>query len=1129
MRVHTGIQTLLVMLLLSALIFFPASGFAEASDGDSGTGPPELGEQQALTEWQVRGGYENDEVFVTSEGYDLDEYLFYGDGPLEFDIEIDRVYNVIGADWDEIIKDARLVLKVWDVDEDGACNGDPLQPERDYVYINGHLCEASGSGHYLTGANNTWSVWTFDIPVEWFEDGWIKTGTYRTTQPPLPGVNHIRIDIDTVTHSCWAVECDWGMFEIVGTRPSLLVHGMRSDWTTWTDMAPYIDGWLFDFAQLGGKSTIAENAGKLGDYFDQMLTRFGVDHGNIIAHSKGGLDSRQFISGDQRVDNLITIGTPNRGTEYADHGTSVHEELAWILCGSAVWDLRTSFVEVFNGLYVKNPAVTYHSIGGDRYSAQETTCGVPLCSHQIFQVRNDRLVPVDRVLLPWQSSVNDMESREHSELIHEGGGYLYNTYIRGWLNAPSRFHRVRAPGSRLAMNEPVRSANAEGNRSAEQLTRFIDVPLTGAQADSTLLIDLCDEARFYAVGDNELSFSIRTPGGTLINPSYASSHGDVDYSAEDTGLFGHWYTYTVDDPQSGSWHILLSAADTTRASAGASLDSDLVVEASVDFVSQEVGEPVTVSATVMDGGSPVSTAVAVAVFSRADGHEESFLMSYVGDGAYDASCTTEEPGEYGVVVKVTGTSRTAFSRQAVERVTVYPTGASVSSVGNGYGQDTNANGLYDSVCFPLDIAVTRPESLRVWGLLKTASGLLAGCASAEAYCGAEGHYQVVLCFDGETICGLGEDGPYELYGLLVSELNGSGMVIEASELTGTTPAYDCDDFERSAIVFTDQNSEATEDSDYDGLYDSLILQIGVDLVEARTYQWNGRLDDRYGNQIAWATGSGSLQADASSVTLEFDGLDICAGGVDGPYYLRDLYVFSTAGYQYDGVAPDAYETLPYAFAEFEHGQTDLALLQHSLGGSSQEPYVGEMLTLRATVVNVGDDCTDELLVRFSAADAGRSQTVGEVRIHSLAFGESYTAEVPSFAPRIPGEWNVQVEVDPDDAVTEADEYNNTGEIRLTVVDRTQTEEVMVDGVVKPGDTQCRILLDLDRGGTARILIYDLRGRKIKTVVDDSLPEGKSTLSWDLTDDEGESVTSGTYVCFIEAGGQTVTRKVAVLR
>lgn len=67
--------------------------------------------------------------------------------------------------------------------------------------------------------------------------------------------------------------------------------------------------------------SIEENARIIGEKIEEILAERGCEKVNIIAHSKGGLDSRYLITvlgkGD-RVASLTTISTPHRGSQLID-------------------------------------------------------------------------------------------------------------------------------------------------------------------------------------------------------------------------------------------------------------------------------------------------------------------------------------------------------------------------------------------------------------------------------------------------------------------------------------------------------------------------------------------------------------------------------------------------------------------------------------------------------------------------------------------------------------------------------------------------------------------------------------------------------------------------------------------
>ena len=70
---------------------------------------------------------------------------------------------------------------------------------------------------------------------------------------------------------------------------------------------------------------------------------------------------------------------------------------------------------------------------------------------------------------------------------------------------------------------------------------------------------------------------------------------------------------------------------------------------------------------------------------------------------------------------------------------------------------------------------------------------------------------------------------------------------------------------------------------------------------------------------------------------------------------------------------------------------------------------------------------------------------------------------------------------------------------------------------------------LPRAGHARLEVYDVAGRRVRTLVDGQVDAGWLAVRWDGRSDRGERVASGVYFCRLEAGGSSVSRKVVVLK
>jgi flagellar hook assembly protein FlgD len=64
---------------------------------------------------------------------------------------------------------------------------------------------------------------------------------------------------------------------------------------------------------------------------------------------------------------------------------------------------------------------------------------------------------------------------------------------------------------------------------------------------------------------------------------------------------------------------------------------------------------------------------------------------------------------------------------------------------------------------------------------------------------------------------------------------------------------------------------------------------------------------------------------------------------------------------------------------------------------------------------------------------------------------------------------------------------------------------------------------------AEIVVYDVRGRRVRTLVNKFVPAGYHEAVWDGRDDFGNRVASGVYLYQLRAGGVAETRKMVLLK
>ncbi len=105
--------------------------------------------------------------------------------------------------------------------------------------------------------------------------------------------------------------------------PIVLVHGMMvkdfSFYPAFRHIADFLreQGLTVYVTNQDGVGTVAGNAQQLKEEILQILTKENCDKVNLIAHSKGGLDSRCMISHldmEKHVASLTTLSTPHHGS-----------------------------------------------------------------------------------------------------------------------------------------------------------------------------------------------------------------------------------------------------------------------------------------------------------------------------------------------------------------------------------------------------------------------------------------------------------------------------------------------------------------------------------------------------------------------------------------------------------------------------------------------------------------------------------------------------------------------------------------------------------------------------------------------------------------------------------------------
>lgn len=357
----------------------------------------------------------SDRSFSTDKGPKLDTGCIYrSSGPIIFNIEIKRFLGDLNGDGtlqnvQELIanglisKEVELIMPAFDVDS--GANQQGVQPELDRISVNGFEVG------FLRGQNNQWVNNSFKIPIEKIK--FADKGT--NGNEPTGGINEIRIDIDTANSSeAWCTSIDWGTVTFRAMSPVILIHGNGSNGgfferrhltTLFDDKGVVYDKSIElnpNTLPNGLKDTksIATNGNRLNQLIPGIVKQFGAQNVHLIAHSKGGLDTREYLAKHQRTHDedfkilsLTTLGTPHNGSVLADISIARRNALAQVgvladdidLENFPAFtlkvletvdkngidrgreDLTTDFVALFNqnNLGLLDSNITFSAVGGD--------------------------------------------------------------------------------------------------------------------------------------------------------------------------------------------------------------------------------------------------------------------------------------------------------------------------------------------------------------------------------------------------------------------------------------------------------------------------------------------------------------------------------------------------------------------------------------------------------------------------------------------------------------------------------------------------------------------------------------------------------------------------------------------
>jgi hypothetical protein len=92
-----------------------------------------------------------------------------------------------------------------------------------------------------------------------------------------------------------------------------------------------------------------------------------------------------------------------------------------------------------------------------------------------------------------------------------------------------------------------------------------------------------------------------------------------------------------------------------------------------------------------------------------------------------------------------------------------------------------------------------------------------------------------------------------------------------------------------------------------------------------------------------------------------------------------------------------------------------------------------------------------------------------------------------------------------------------------------TSYVLEQNYPNPFNPGTTVKFKIPAKGPVQLTIYNLRGQKIRTLVDAILDPGEFNAAWDGRNDAGDLVSSGTYIYHMRAGSFVSSQKMMLVR
>jgi len=351
-------------------------------------------------------------------------------------------------------------------------------------------------------------------------------------------------------------------------------------------------------------------------------------------------------------------------------------------------------------------------------------------------------------------------------------------------------------------------------------------------------------------------------------------------------------------------------------------------------------------------------------------------------------------------------------------------------------------------------------------------------------------------------------------GLAVEDFEAQDLDIFGWATTGGTYTFDTNAHEgvyslKSADI--SHNGTTTLVVDYESgeageisFWIKISTESGYDFVK---FYIDGSLQDSWAGDVDWSEQTYNTSAGNHTYKWDFT-KDGSVDGGDDCFYL-DYVVFPTAEYVVPGTPEIAIDVLDYNFGEVTDTATELDVV---INNSGDGDAIASIVTEAPFFLkNSNDELVSSLGV---VVDAAGSETV------TLVFNPTENGTFTSTAT---------ITTDDVDNPTFTLNLEGVAQVTANAADVIPAITSLNGNYPNPFNPETEINFGLAKGDDVKLIVYNILGQKVKTLVNNPMNAGNHKVVWNGKNDSGQSVSSGVYFYRMTTNKYSKTAKMILMK